>query len=121
MQLDGAGADALVLFNRFYQPDFDIEELDVGPRLALSRPEELLLRLHWVAILYGDVQADLAVTGGIHSAEDVLKSMMAGAQVAMTVSTAGQGHRAAFQHSSRTDALDGSTRISNRLGRCGAA
>lgn len=86
MQLDQAGADALVLFNRFYQPDFDIEELNVSPKLTLSRPEELLLRLHWVAILYGDVRADLAVTGGIHSAEGVLKSIMAGAQVAMTTS-----------------------------------
>jgi dihydroorotate dehydrogenase (fumarate) len=85
-ELDQAGADGLVLFNRFYQPDFDIENLDVTPKLVLSRPEELLLRLHWVAILYGDVHADLAVTGGVHSAEDILKSVMAGAQVAMTVS-----------------------------------
>lgn len=85
-QLDEAGADALVLFNRFYQPDFDLEELDVIPRLSLSRPEELLLRLHWVAILYGKVRANLAVTGGVHSAQDVLKAIMAGAQVAMTVS-----------------------------------
>jgi dihydroorotate dehydrogenase (fumarate) len=86
MELDRAGADGLVLFNRFYQPEFDIENLDVSPRLSLSRPEELLLRLHWVAILYGDLEADLAVTGGVHSAEDILKSVMAGAQVAMTVS-----------------------------------
>jgi dihydroorotate dehydrogenase (fumarate) len=86
MELDRAGADALVLFNRFYQPDFNIEELEVSPKLTLSRPEELLLRLHWVAILYGDVRADLAVTGGVHSAEGVLKSIMAGAQVAMTTS-----------------------------------
>jgi dihydroorotate dehydrogenase (fumarate) len=85
-ELDRAGANALVLFNRFYQPDFDIEELNVIPKLTLSRPEELLLRLHWVAILYGDVRADLAVTGGIHTAEGVLKSIMAGAQVAMTTS-----------------------------------
>lgn len=85
-QLDNAGADALVLFNRFYQPDFDIENLGVIPRLTLSRPEELLLRLHWIAILYGNVSAALVVTGGVHSAEDVLKSIMAGAQVAMTVS-----------------------------------
>jgi dihydroorotate dehydrogenase (fumarate) len=85
-QLDAAGADALVLFNRFYQPDFDLEELDVIPRLSLSRPEELLLRLHWVAILYGNVRANLAVTGGVHSGQDVLKAIMAGAQVAMTVS-----------------------------------
>ena len=84
--LDDAGANGLVLFNRFYQPDFDIVELDVVPKLVLSRPEELLLRLHWIAILYGDVRADLAVTGGVHSAEGVLKSMMAGAQVAMTAS-----------------------------------
>ena len=86
-ELDHAGADGLVLFNRFYQPDFDIENLDVRPKLLLSRPEELLLRLHWVAILYGDVRADLAVTGGIHSAEGVLKSIMAGAQIAMTTSS----------------------------------
>jgi dihydroorotate dehydrogenase (fumarate) len=85
-QLDEAGADALVLFNRFYQPDFDLEELDVIPRLSLSRPEELLLRLHWVAILYGNVRANLAVTGGVHSGQDVLKAIMAGAQVAMMVS-----------------------------------
>ena len=86
MELDRAGADALVLFNRFYQPDFDIENLDIRTKLTLSRPEELLLRLHWVAILYGDVRADLAVTGGVHCAEGVLKSVMAGAQVAMTTS-----------------------------------
>ena len=85
-QLDEAGADALVLFNRFYQPDFDLEKLDVVPRLELSRPEELLLRLHWVAILYGNVRANLAITGGVYSAQDVLKAIMAGAQVAMTVS-----------------------------------
>ncbi len=87
MELDRAGADGLVLFNRFYQPDFDIENLDVRPKLVLSRPDELLLRLHWIAILYGDVRADLAVTGGVHSAEGVLKSIMAGAQVAMTTSS----------------------------------
>jgi dihydroorotate dehydrogenase (fumarate) len=85
--LEKAGANGLVLFNRFYQPDFDIENLDVRPKLLLSRPDELLLRLHWVAILYGDVHADLAVTGGIHSAEGVLKSIMAGAQIAMTTSS----------------------------------
>jgi dihydroorotate dehydrogenase (fumarate) len=87
MELDRAGADALVLFNRFYQPDFDIETLNVHPKLTLSRREELLLRLHWVAILYGDIRADLAVTGGIHCAEGILKSIMAGAQVAMTTSS----------------------------------
>jgi dihydroorotate dehydrogenase (fumarate) len=66
MELDRAGADGLVLFNRFYQPEFDIENLDVSPRLSLSRPEELLLRLHWVAILYGDLEADLAARGVPH-------------------------------------------------------
>jgi dihydroorotate dehydrogenase (fumarate) len=85
-RLDQAGARALVLFNRFYQPDFDLERLEVVPRLTLSSPYELLLRLHWVAILYGHVRADLAVTGGVHTAQDVLKAMMAGARVAMMTS-----------------------------------
>ena len=85
-RLDAAGVDALVLFNRFYQPDFDLENLEVVPKLILSTPYELLLRLHWVAILYGHVKADLAVTGGVHSAKDVLKAMMAGARVAMMTS-----------------------------------
>jgi dihydroorotate dehydrogenase (fumarate) len=84
--LDEAGADALVLFNRFYQPDFDIENLEVVPTVHLSSSQELLLRLHWVAILYGHVRPDLAITGGVHSAEDVLKAMMAGARVAMMTS-----------------------------------
>ncbi len=85
-QLDVAGANALVFFNRFYQPDFDIEQMEVIPRLALSHSQELLLRLHWVAIVYGRVQSDLAITGGVHTAEDVIKSMMAGARVAMMTS-----------------------------------
>ena len=85
-QLDVAGANALVLFNRFYQPDFDIEQMEVIPRLALSHSQELLLRLHWVAIIYGRVQSDLAITGGVHTAEDVIKCMMAGAKVAMMTS-----------------------------------
>jgi dihydroorotate dehydrogenase (fumarate) len=85
-RLDGAGVDGLVLFNRFYQPDFDLEALDVVPRLTLSSSYEVLLRLHWVAILYGRVRADLAVTGGIHTAEDVVKAMMAGARAAMLTS-----------------------------------
>ena len=82
-QLVGAGANGLVLFNRFYQPDFDIEDLEVVPTLSLSSPYELLLRLHWTAVLYGRVKADLAVTGGVHSGHDALKAMMAGANVAM--------------------------------------
>jgi dihydroorotate dehydrogenase (fumarate) len=81
-----AGADGLVLFNRFYQPDFDIEDREVVPSLVLSRPEELLLRLHWVAILYGHVKADLGITGGVHSAQDVVKCIMAGARVAFMTS-----------------------------------
>jgi dihydroorotate dehydrogenase (fumarate) len=85
-RLDRAGARGLVLFNRFYQPDFDLERLQVVPRLTLSSPYELLLRLHWVAILHGHVAADLAVTGGVHTAQDVLKAMMAGARVGMMTS-----------------------------------
>jgi dihydroorotate dehydrogenase (fumarate) len=85
-ELQAAGADGLVFFNRFYQPDFNLDTLEVEPRLHLSTPEELLLRLHWVAILFDHLQADLAITGGVHSARDVLKSMMAGARVAMMTS-----------------------------------
>ena len=68
-RLDEAGADALVLFNRFYQPEFDLESLEVVPSLTLSNSQELLLRLHWVALLYGRLKASLAVTGGVHTAE----------------------------------------------------
>jgi dihydroorotate dehydrogenase (fumarate) len=85
-RLDRAGADALVFFNRFYQPDFDVEALEVVPRLHLSQPHELLPRLHWVAIVYSHVRASLAITGGVHSAIDILKSVMAGANVAMMTS-----------------------------------
>ncbi len=85
-KLDAAGADGLVLFNRFYQPDLDIEELEVKPDLELSRPYELRLSLRWLAILYGNVKASLAASSGIHSHEDVLKAMMAGADVAMMAS-----------------------------------
>jgi dihydroorotate dehydrogenase (fumarate) len=86
LRLERAGADALVLFNRFYQADFDLENLEVKPSLALSTSEELRLRLHWAAILYGRVGCDLAITGGVHTATDVLKSMMAGGNVAMMTS-----------------------------------
>ncbi len=85
-KLDKAGADGLVLFNRFYQPDFDLEALEIVPSLQLSTSYELLLRLHWVAILHGKVRPDLAITGGVHTSYDVLKAMMAGAQVAMMTS-----------------------------------
>jgi dihydroorotate dehydrogenase (fumarate) len=86
VRLDEARVDALVLFNRFYQPDFDIEQLEVLPSLTLSRPEELLLRLHWTAILSGHVRADLGITGGVHSSRDVLKCILAGAKVAFMTS-----------------------------------
>jgi dihydroorotate dehydrogenase (fumarate) len=85
-RLEDAGARGIVLFNRFYQPDFDIEMLEVRPMLHFSKPSELLPRLHWAAILYGHVNLDLAITGGVHSAEDVLKSIMAGAGVVMMAS-----------------------------------
>lgn len=81
-----AGAQALVLFNRFYQPDFDIEELEIVPNLVLSRSEELRLPLRWIAILYGRVDCELALTSGVHSHVDAIKSLMAGAQVAMLTS-----------------------------------
>ena len=80
VQLDQAGADALVLFNRFYQPDFDIESLEVVPTLVLSQPYELLLRLHWVAIIFGHVKTSLAITGGVHRAEDIIKVRDGGRQ-----------------------------------------
>ena len=81
-----AGADGLVLFNRFYQPDFDLEELEVVRILELSDSRDLLLPLRWISILYGKIDADLALTSGVHTAQDVLKSMMAGARVAMMTS-----------------------------------
>lgn len=86
VRLEKAGADGLVLFNRFYQPDFDLENLEVVPHLVLSRSNELKLRLHWTAILFDKLRADLAITGGVHVVEDVVKSMMAGAKVAMMTS-----------------------------------
>ena len=85
-QLAEAGADALVLFNRFYQPDFDLENLEVVPRLVLSSTYELTLPLRWVAILYGRVPVDFAITSGVHSVEEVLKGLMAGAKVAKMAS-----------------------------------
>jgi dihydroorotate dehydrogenase (fumarate) len=85
-RLEDAGARGVVLFNRFYQPDFDIETLEVRPTLHFSTPSELLPRLHWAAILFGHANIDIAITGGVHSAEDVLKSIMAGGNVAMMAS-----------------------------------
>jgi dihydroorotate dehydrogenase (fumarate) len=80
------GANGLVLFNRFYQPDLDLDTLEVAPRLVLSNSNELRLPLRWVAILYGRLLADLAITTGIHTSQDVLKGMMAGAKVTMMAS-----------------------------------
>lgn len=85
-KLDEAGADALVLFNRFYQPDFDLEKLEVIPNLVLSTNWEMRLPLRWIAILYGQIKANLALTSGVHSSEDVIKSVMAGADVVQIAS-----------------------------------
>jgi dihydroorotate dehydrogenase (fumarate) len=84
--LDAAGADALVLFNRFYQPDIDVENLQVRETLHLSSSSELPLRLRWVAALSGRLRADLAVTGGVHTALDGVKCVMAGAHAVQVVS-----------------------------------
>jgi len=81
-----AGADGLVLFNRFYQPDLDLEALEVIPNLVLSNSNDLRLPLRWIAMLYGRVKADFALTSGVHTAQDALKAVMAGASVAMTTS-----------------------------------
>lgn len=80
-ELSKAGADGLVLFNRFYQPDIDLENLEVVPNVILSTPMSMRLPLRWIAMLYGRINADLAATSGVYSAEDVIKMMMAGAKV----------------------------------------
>ena len=85
-RLAAAGANGLVLFNRFYQPDLDIETLEVVPNLVLSDSNEMRLPLRWVAILRGRVKADLALSTGVHTATDIIKALMAGANVAMTTS-----------------------------------
>ncbi|MFT4900960.1 MAG: dihydroorotate dehydrogenase (fumarate) [Lentimonas sp.] len=86
-RLAAAGADALVLFNRFYQPDLDIEELEVKPTLKLSFSEELLLRLRWLALLSGRIDCQLSASGGVHTGLDVIKALMAGADTVQMVST----------------------------------
>jgi dihydroorotate dehydrogenase (fumarate) len=94
-RLDEAGADGLVLFNRFYQPDIDLDSLTVRPNVILSTPHALRLPLRWIAILYGRVRADLAATSGVHTAQDVVKMLMAGADVTMLCSVLlrhGVGH-----------------------------
>ncbi len=85
-RLENAGADGLVLFNRFYQPDIDIDGLEVRPNIILSTPQAMRLPLRWIAILHGRVRSNLAATGGIHTHEDVLKLLMAGADVTMMCS-----------------------------------
>ena len=85
-RLDALGADGLVLFNRFYQPDIDLEKMDVTPNLALSVPADMRLALHWIGILYGKIRASLAATSGIYQAHDVIKMTMAGADVTMLCS-----------------------------------
>ena len=85
-RLDDAGADGLVLFNRFYQPDIDLEELEIRPNVLLSTPQALRLPLTWIGILYGRIRASLAGTGGVHSAQDAVKMLMVGANVTMMCS-----------------------------------
>ena len=83
---DAVGADALVLFNRFYQPDIDLEKMEVAPNLTLSVPTDMRLALHWIGILFGKIRANLAATSGIYQAHDVIKMVMAGADVTMLCS-----------------------------------
>lgn len=85
-RLDRAGADGLVLFNRFYQPDIDVQAMEVTPNLVLSSSDDLRLPLRWIAILHGRIKASLAATSGIHTAEDVIKALAAGANVTMMCS-----------------------------------
>lgn len=85
-RLDDAGADSMVLFNRFYQPDIDIAELETRPTLHLSDSSELLLRLRWLSILFGQTNATLACSGGVHTHEDAIKAVMAGASCVQMVS-----------------------------------
>ena len=83
---DAIGADALVLFNRFYQPDIDLEKMEVSPNLTLSTPADMRLPLHWIGILFEKIRANLAATSGIYQANDVVKLVMAGADVTMLCS-----------------------------------
>jgi dihydroorotate dehydrogenase (fumarate) len=85
-RFDALGVDALVLFNRFYQPDIDLGKMEVTPNLTLSVPADMRLALHWVGILYGKIRANLAATSGIYQAPDVIKMIMAGAEVTMLCS-----------------------------------
>ena len=92
-RLVDAGADGLVLFNRFIQPDIDLNEMETSPRLTLSNPSELLVPLRWIAILRGHLSASLAATGGIHDAEGLIKALAVGADVGMMASAIYRGKR----------------------------
>jgi dihydroorotate dehydrogenase (fumarate) len=94
--LETAGANALVLFNRFLQPDIDIENLDVAPTIELSTPDEFRLRVQWLALLYGNLKVPMAVSGGVHSSEDAIKAVMAGASAVQMVSAVYKQGPAAF-------------------------
>jgi dihydroorotate dehydrogenase (fumarate) len=97
LRLEQAGANGLVLFNRFYQPDIDLDTLEVAPALELSTSQESLLRIRWIAILHGRIRGSLAITGGIHTVQDVVKSLLAGADVTHMCSALlrhGPGHLA---------------------------
>ena len=112
-RLDEAGANGLVLFNRFYQPDIDLESLEVKPNILLSTPMAMRVPLRWIAILYGRRQApSLAATSGIHRATDVLKMLMAGADVTMLCSALiRHGVAPDRRHRARPRRLDGGARI----------
>lgn len=101
-RLCDAGADAIVMFNRFYQPDIDLDTLSVSPNLVLSSPVELRLVMHWLALIYGRVECELAATSGVHGAEDAVKALLCGATVTMMAS-------ALLQHGSQrlTEVRDG--------------
>ena len=86
-ELSEAGANGLVLFNRFYQPDINLEKLEIEPDVILSTPMEMRLPLRWIAILYDRIKADLAATTGVYTAEDVIKMIMAGASVTQMLSS----------------------------------
>ncbi len=85
-RLDECGADGLVMFNRFYQPDIDLDQLELKPSVALSSSQEIRLPLTWIGILYGRIKASMAATSGVHNAEDAIKLLMAGANVTMLCS-----------------------------------
>ncbi|MBZ0277548.1 MAG: dihydroorotate dehydrogenase-like protein, partial [Anaerolineae bacterium] len=85
-RLSDAGADGIVMFNRFYQPDIDLEALELRPNVLLSTPQALRLPLTWIGILYGRIKADMAATSGIHTAQDAIKMLMVGANVTMMAS-----------------------------------